>query len=108
MTAKLHLGRPEGLGLLRDMLRIYRQSNQDLTAFRDLWLAHPVGKHIVHYEDLVRDPQSVLAGIERYWSLPASGVTELLKRKYTRLGDRSLAEHKATEALWKETGRDAD
>jgi hypothetical protein len=82
--------------------------HQDLTAFRDRWLAHPGEKHIVHYEDLVRDPQGVLAGIERYWSLPASGVTELLKRKYTRLGAQSLAEHKATEALWKETGRDAD
>jgi len=71
-------------------------------------VAHPGDKHIVHYEDLLRDPAGVLAGVERYWSLPASGVTELLKRKYTRLGDQSLAEHEATKALWKETGRDAD
>lgn len=71
--------------------------HQDLTAFRDHWMAHPGEKHIVHYEDLVRDPAGVLAGIERYWSLAATGVTELLKRKYTRLGAQAQSDRSAVE-----------
>lgn len=78
--------------------------HQDLAAFRDRWLAHEGDRHIVEFDDLVSDPAGVIAGIERYWNLPASGAGELLKRKYTRLGDQSRAYHKATESLWRELG----
>lgn len=81
--------------------------HQDLAAFRERWMAHAGDRHIIDYDDLVRDPAAVIAGIERYWSLPASGVNVLLKRKYTRLGGQSLAFHKSTKALWREIGPDA-
>jgi len=73
----------------------------DLKRFRDLWMQVEDEKLIVHFEDLVNDPGGEIERCEDYFGLARSGARELLKRKYTRLGDQSLDLHNATVESWK-------
>lgn len=75
----------------------------DLQRFCDTWLQVDDEKLIIRFEDMVSDPGREIERLEDYFDLPRSGAKELLKRKYTRLGDQSLELHKATVDSWKDS-----
>lgn len=76
----------------------------DLRRFCADWQAAPGDQLLVTYEDLMADPAHEMARIERYFGWPLSGTATLLRRKYTRLGDRSLAYHRQTADSWRTAG----
>lgn len=78
----------------------------DLKRFREKWLEVDDEKLIIHFEDLTASPQREISRFEDYFGLRKSGTQQLLKRKYTRMGDDSLKLHRATQMTWKETARD--
>jgi len=75
----------------------------DLKRFREIWMDVEDDKLIIHFEDMVKDPAREIARFEEYFGLPRSGAKELLKRKYTRLGEQSLKLHKETVETWKDS-----
>lgn len=81
---------------------------QNLVRFRKFWADHDGDKLVVSYEEMIENPEKHIARIEDYFGLKRSGTTELLKRKYTRLGEQSLAYHNETRRLWNEVAAQRD
>lgn len=93
----------DGCVSLEDWLARSREIGiyQDMERFCARW-RQAAGEHLlVDFDDMVADTATQIARIEAYLDLQPSGTHALLKRKYTRLGDRSLAYHRATADRWK-------
>jgi hypothetical protein len=91
--AGIHASRPEFAGA-RTITEWIRVSNDigllaDLDWFYNQWVAQhrkdPESTHLVHFDDLLREPTRVVNTIEHFWSLPTTSNVSLKKERYSRI-----------------------